>query len=64
MKVSKRQQHGRKGTTKLKEICPECKTEYLENLYAKKKGKLKVFGKYCPAENCNYQRIDKKNIKE
>ena len=54
MKVGIRKQQGRKSTTKLKEVCPSCKKEYLENLYVKKKGKLKVFGKYCPAEQCSY----------
>ena len=64
MKVSKRKQQGQKGTTKIKEVCPDCGKEYLENLYAKKKGKLKVIGKYCPAEICNYHRIDGKNKEE
>lgn len=59
MKVGERKQQGRKKTTKIKEICPECDKEYLENLYIKKKGRLKVIGKYCPAENCSYHRIDK-----
>jgi hypothetical protein len=54
MKVSKRKQQGQKGTTKTKEVCPDCKKEYLENVYVKKNGKLKVFGKYCPAEECGF----------
>ena len=60
MKVGKRQQQGQKGTTKIKEICPDCGKEYLENLYAKKKGKLNVIGKYCPANKCNYHESTKK----
>lgn len=60
MKVGKRQQQGQKGTKKIKEICPDCKNEYLENLYVKKKGKLKVFGKHCPAENCKFIRREEK----
>jgi hypothetical protein len=56
MKVGKRKQQGQKGTMKTKEVCPNCEKEYLENLYVKKEGKLKVFGKYCPAENCNFIR--------
>jgi hypothetical protein len=64
MKVSKRKQQGQKGTTKKKEVCPDCEKEYLENLYVKKKAKLKVFGKYCPTDDCNYHRIDGKNKEE
>jgi hypothetical protein len=56
MKVSKRKQQGQKGTTKTKEVCPDCEKEYLENLYVKKKGKLRVFGKYCPSDECSYIR--------
>lgn len=37
MKVGKRKQQGRKGTTKTKEMCPDCGREYLENLYVKNK---------------------------
>jgi hypothetical protein len=64
MRVGKRKQQGQKGTTKLKEICSDCKVEYLENIYAKKKKQLKVIGKYCPADDCNYHRIDGKNKEE
>jgi hypothetical protein len=64
MEVGKRKQQGQKGTKKTKEVCPECEKEYLENLYVKKKKLLKVIGKYCPAENCNYHRIDGKNKEE
>jgi hypothetical protein len=62
MKVGKRQQQGQKGTMKIKEICPDCKKEYLENLYVKKKGKLNVFGKYCPSDYCNFHKIDKEKV--
>ena len=60
MKVGKRKQQGQKGTNKMKEVCPDCEKEYLENMYVKKKGKLRIFGKYCPSDGCLYLRREEK----
>jgi len=62
MKVGDRQQQNRTGDgragTEPKEICPACKTEYLENFYGNKKRKWVKKGKYCPNELCTFRRKD------
>lgn len=63
MKVGDRKQQGRAGEdTKLKETCPACKIEYLENSYSKKmidgKRKWIKIGKYCPNKLCTFSRKD------
>ena len=62
MKVGLRQQQSRTGEgrtgTKTRELCPACKTEYLENFYGNKNRKWVKKGKYCPNETCTFCRKD------
>jgi len=62
VKVGKRQQQNRTGEgrtgAKPKEVCPECKKEYLQSFYGKEGSVLKTMGKYCPG--CDYCRKNEK----
>jgi hypothetical protein len=53
MKVGKRQQQGREGSTP-KSICPKCEKEYLKTAWSTKNRKWVRIGLFFPGASCDY----------